>query len=74
MICLEDIRSALTATGRVSTQSCVLTSEVIPWVMLAMGLLNDLPIRQVFTHARWWRKGEESPGGVARYAVHNNRR
>ena len=39
----------------------MLTHEVILWVVLAMGLLTDLPIRQVFKHARRLRKGEESP-------------
>lgn len=58
----ELISQALTATGRVSTRSCVLTYEVILWVVLAMGLLTDLPIRQVFKHARRLRVGEESPG------------
>ena len=58
----EDIRQALTATGRISTRSCVLTFEVILWVVLAMGVLTDLPIRQVFKHARKLRRGEESPG------------
>ena len=57
----EDIRQALTATGRVSTRSGVLTYEVIIWVVLAMGLLTDLPIRQVFKHARRLRIGETSP-------------
>jgi Insertion element 4 transposase N-terminal/Transposase DDE domain len=57
----EDIRLALTATGRVSTRSGVLTYEVILWVVLAMGLLTDLPIRQVFKHARRLRAGEKSP-------------
>jgi len=31
------------------------------WVLLAMGLLTDLPIRQVFKHARRLRVGETSP-------------
>jgi hypothetical protein len=57
----DDLRQALTATGRVSTRSCVLTFEVILWVVLAMGLLTDLPIRQVFKHARRLRRGEASP-------------
>jgi hypothetical protein len=57
----EDIRQALEATGRISTRSCVLTYEVIFRVVLAMGLLTDLPIRQVFKHARRLREGEESP-------------
>jgi hypothetical protein len=31
------------------------------WVVLAMGILTDLPIRQVFKHARRLRIGEEAP-------------
>jgi Insertion element 4 transposase N-terminal/Transposase DDE domain len=58
----DHIRQALTATGRLSTRSCVLTYEVILWVVLAMGVLTDLPIRQVFKHARRLRAGEQSPG------------
>src|SRR4051794_14214691 len=57
----EDIRQSLTATGRVNTCDCVLTYEVTPQVVIAMGLLTDLPIRQVFKHARRLREGEESP-------------
>jgi len=56
-----DIQQALTATGRVNSRSCTLTHEIVLWVVLAMGLLTDLPIRQVFKHARRFRKGEESP-------------
>jgi hypothetical protein len=56
-----DIQHALTATGRVNSRRCRLTHEVVLWVVLAMGLLTDLPIRQVFKHARRLRKGEESP-------------
>src|SRR5206468_9614979 len=44
----DDLRQALAATGRVNTCGCVLTYEVILWVVLAMGLSTDLPIRQVF--------------------------
>jgi hypothetical protein len=58
----DDIRQSLTATGRISMRSCVLTFEVILWVVLAMGVLTELPIRQVFKHARRLRVGEESPG------------
>ena len=42
----------------------MLTHEVIFWVVLAMGLLTDLPIRQVFKHARRLRVGEESPASL----------
>jgi len=56
-----DIQQALAATGRVNSRRCRLTHEVVLWVVLAMGILTDLPIRQVFKHARRLRKGEESP-------------
>jgi hypothetical protein len=45
------IQQSLTATGRVNARRCRLTHEVVLWVVLAMGLLTDLPIRQVFKHA-----------------------
>jgi hypothetical protein len=57
----EDIQQALNATGRVNSRQCMLTHEVVLWVVLAMGLFTELPIRQVFKHARRLRKGEESP-------------
>src|SRR5512135_1394373 len=56
-----DIQQALTATGRVNSRRCTLTHEVMLWVVLAMGLFTDLPIRQVFKHARRLRRGEDSP-------------
>jgi hypothetical protein len=31
------------------------------WVVLAMGVLTDLPIRQVFKHARRMRLGDKTP-------------
>jgi hypothetical protein len=61
VIPLELVRQSLRATGRVNSRSCKLTHEVVCWVVLAMGLLTDLPIRQVFKHARRLRAGEETP-------------
>ena len=57
----EAIRQALVATGRVGQRSCKLTYEVTLRIVLAMGILTDLPIRQVFKHARRLRVGEKSP-------------
>jgi Insertion element 4 transposase N-terminal/Transposase DDE domain len=57
----DDIQQALKATGRVNSRRCLLTNEVVLWIVLAMGLLTDLPIRQVFKFARRLRKGEDSP-------------
>ncbi len=57
----ESVRQALLTTGRVGQRACPLTYEVTLWVVLAMGILTDLPIRQVFKHARRLRVGENSP-------------
>ena len=57
----DAVRQALQDTGRVNPRRCTLTHEVVLRVVLAMGLLTDLPIRQVFKHARRLRVGERSP-------------
>jgi hypothetical protein len=55
------VRQALQATGRANQRRCKLPHEVVCWVVLAMGLLTELPIRQVFKHARRLRVGEQTP-------------
>lgn len=55
------VRQVLLATGRVNQRACMLNYEVMMWIVLAMGILTDLPIRQVFKHARRLRLGEQSP-------------
>ena len=57
----ERIRHALAQTGRVNERSCKLTHEVMLWVVIAMGLLTDVPIRQVFKACRRGRRGETTP-------------
>ena len=57
----EHVRQALEDTGCFDHRRCRLTREVIFWVVLAMGLLTDLPIRQVFKYARRLRPGEATP-------------
>jgi len=57
----EAVRQALRATGRINPRRCKLTHEVVCWVVLAMGILTELPIRQVFKHARRLRFGETTP-------------
>ena len=61
MISPEAGKQALLATGRVGQRCCVLTHEVMLWIVLGMGVLSELPIRQVFKHARRLRGGEVSP-------------
>ena len=60
----EAVRQALAAAGRTKQRCCKLTHEVVCWVVLAMGLLTELPIRQVFKHARRLRFGEQPPPSV----------
>ena len=56
------IRQVLQDTGRVNGRACELTHEIMMWVVLAMGLLTHLPIRQVFRHARRMRLlGKDCP-------------
>ena len=55
------IRQVLQDTGRINGRDCILTHEVMLWVVLAMGLLTHLPIRQVFRHARRMRLGKDCP-------------
>jgi len=55
------VLQVLLVTKRVNQRACTLTHEVMLWVVLAMGILTDLPIRQVFKHARRLRAGEDAP-------------
>jgi hypothetical protein len=57
----EDLQQALAATGRVNSRQCRLTHEVVLWIVLAMGIFTDVPIRQVFKLSRRLRVGERSP-------------
>jgi Insertion element 4 transposase N-terminal/Transposase DDE domain len=55
------IEQALSDTGRCEQRACRLSHRVMLWVVLAMGVLTDLPIRQVFKHARRMRPGDKTP-------------
>lgn len=57
----DRVRQVLEDTGCFDSRRCWLTREVIFWVVLAMGILTDLPIRQVFKFARRLRPGEATP-------------
>jgi hypothetical protein len=57
----ELLQQALLETGRGQQKACRLSHEVMLWVVLAMGVLTHLPIRQVFKHARRMRSGEKTP-------------
>ena len=55
------IRQVLRETGRVNPRACKLPHEVMMWVVLAMGIFTNLPIRQVFKQARRLRVAEATP-------------
>ncbi|MCI0639140.1 MAG: IS4 family transposase [Gemmataceae bacterium] len=61
VIAPEIMEQALLETGRDKQRACRLSHRVMLWVVLAMGLLTHLPIRQVFKHARRRRAGEKTP-------------
>lgn len=56
-----EIEQALRETDRVNLRACKLTHTVMMWIMLAMGIFTNMPIRQVFKHARRFRMGESTP-------------
>ena len=57
----EQVGKAVADAGRRNNRGCKLTHEVMIWVVLAMGLFTELPIRQVFKACRRLRRGEGSP-------------
>ena len=57
----ELLEQALLQTGRGEQKACRLSHRVMLWIVLAMGVLTHLPIRQVFKHARRMRSGEKTP-------------
>jgi len=58
----QAIQQVLLETGRVNPRACKLTHEVMLWIVLAMGIFTNVPIRQVFKRSRFARPGEGSPG------------
>jgi hypothetical protein len=61
VIPLQVVEQALLETGRDKQKDCRLSHRVMLWIVLAMGVLTHLPIRQVFKHARRMRPGEKTP-------------
>ncbi len=57
----EVIDQALAECGLDRQKSCRLSHRVMLWVVVAMGVLTHLPVRQVFKHARRMREGETTP-------------
>jgi hypothetical protein len=57
----EVMEQALLQCGLDKQKTCRLSHRVMLWIVLAMGLLTHLSIRQVFKHARRMRPGDKTP-------------
>ena len=55
------VQEALRDSGRRNRRDCLLSFEVTTWVLLAMGLLTELPIRSVYQQARRLNLGDRLP-------------
>lgn len=61
VISADAVQQVLRDCERINERACVLSFEVTTWVLLAMGVLTDLPIRGVYQHARRLRPGDPVP-------------
>lgn len=59
------VRQALRDAGRTNGPTCVLTQEVLLWVVVAMGVFTNVPIRQVYKLARRLQPDQATPGRAA---------
>lgn len=55
------VQQAISEAGLVQERSCRLTHQVLLWIVLAMGLFTDSPIRQVFRLCRRFHKEDRIP-------------
>jgi len=58
-------RQCLSEAGCDGQRSCGLNHEVMLWIVLAMGLFTEVPIRQVFKRSRFARACEPTPSRSA---------
>lgn len=65
VIATDVVRQCLSETGRHRQRSCGLSHEVMMWIVLAMGLFTEVPIRQVFKRSRFARAFEATPSRSA---------
>ncbi len=55
----DRLTQVLRDCGRCNRRHCRLTHEAMLWVVLTMGILTDLPLREVFRHATTQRRGHK---------------
>jgi len=61
VISAASVQQVLRDCDRINERACMLSFEVTTWVLLAMGVLTDLPIRGVYQHARRLQPGDPIP-------------
>ena len=61
VISADDIAMALAASSKDRGRKCKLPNQFMIWVVLAIGLFTDLPIRQVYKACRRIRKDDMLP-------------
>lgn len=59
------VQQALDETGKVQTRECPLSYSVTMWIMPAMGIFTDVPIRQVFRESRRFYGRDKPPSRSA---------
>ena len=57
----DEVLQVLRDTGCLDSRRCTLTFEVTCWLVLAMGLLTEMSLRQVFKAARRLLPGDWDP-------------
>jgi Insertion element 4 transposase N-terminal/Transposase DDE domain len=62
---IEQPRQALQEVGRTNRSHCWLTHEVMLWLVLAMGILTDVPLREVFRQTAKLPSRTRLPGRAA---------
>jgi hypothetical protein len=55
------VQEVLHATARRNPRACRLSHEVTTWLLLAMGLLTDVPLRSVYQQSRRWQPADPIP-------------
>jgi hypothetical protein len=61
IISAEAVEQAVLDAGLVAKRSCPLTPCVLLWMVIAMGLFTDKPLRQVFKACRRFQQPAETP-------------
>lgn len=61
----ELLEQVVLESGVASTRACRLNATFTLWLVLAMGLLTDVPMRGVYRRSRCYREGERIPTRAA---------